>query len=1365
MSKNKSYRLKYDSNNQIDHLTLKFEQSFDFLEVLSLKIRQEDVYKLYTSDYGVLVGRVLANDGFGIPNVKVSIFIQNNNTIDGTNEKDIVYPYKTINTKDQKGIKFNLLPSNKVNKCHQNVGTFPSKSLLLDNNILIETFDEYYKFTTTTNASGDYMFFGVPVGSQELHIDVDLSDIGVLSQAPRDLGFKGTNLKQVDSPNKFKKSTNLESLPQIISQNTSVYIYPFWGDNNEGEIAISKKNINLNFKFEPTCVFMGGAFSDSEKSKVKKNCKASTSTGKMSELTTGQGSIEMIRKEIDGTIKQFEVSGNRLIDGNGVWCYQIPMNLDYTITDEYGNIVPTDDPTKGIPTRAEVRFRISMDDNGGTFTQSKTASYLIPNNSVKADYEFGENTKDSSFVNLLWNKVYSVKNYIPRIQKNKLPKTRRFIGLKSVNNYNNNSPIPYNNIFIDMNLRFSLLCMMSTLIINIVGSINSIISWLADNSLGVIKLPYIVLPTAFGGDNCTYLEGFDYFVPSKYDNNGGYINSECKARTDAVFKNTTYENVTEPKWTGTNIIECIESSLSTDNEVIQFDFFNDWLNGSLYFPRYAEKVKLNKKNGQIKSKYCGVKSEYSTYLVQTCAPSINKDLDEGNNSSNEICYNKEPLNECYLRNASKYSGSGILNNYTGNLYYKSISENGVVYYASDIILLGSLSDCDIDGIPMLHQLLPSTSFKLPSEIGEFDDENQINVTNQFVEELDVQDYSYGGTDYEELTGVEPYQPQENTEFIILSQTAPPANSLDKIDASGVDWGNDPEQRSSGLFVGIGCLNSNTTIKTCINASRLCEIGVDFDETHEDYIDENDSTNEIASDGFISLDEVSDGDARSMFATLNYNNLKVNENKKYEFIYNFPDGFDGKLRYDKYPENDPNTALSTDTINEDYYKFRFGVSSLNDLVYYSDDNNKFGFPKYKNSFYFYFGLKYGSSALDVFNSQYFVPCSNPDEDKFQITFRLIRGESACKTSDGSFGITIENQTNPCTVYVDGLPLNDYYNTNVVDEIILTNKQSKFYTVTVIDANNYKVVKTYFLPLKGNISFDYDTTNASSAISNDGSINITNILNTNSNIQTVYYNIYSIDENNTETLLYSGDSTTGSILINTLGNGKYSIEIYESPSCKLNVVKEYFQINSPAYIETKTPIARSLHSANGGGTGLITGGGTVSEKGICWNQTGVPTITDNKAIIGGVETDYTVVMTNLFIGQKYYVKAYVITEFGLSYGNEIEYTHQYVLQNNYIMRYFTSESVKTLGADYPVGTNLEIVYSYLNIIGDESSRVDPKTKIINEGNRYSGSIASDFNKDGFTIEDILPASDEFYNYFGSDNIMTDEGEVEFDSQNLF
>ena len=72
---NKTIRLKTKPGGDDKHLKVKLEQSFDFLEVLSLKISQEDLYADFCSNYGVVVGRVLANQGFGVPNSKVSIFI------------------------------------------------------------------------------------------------------------------------------------------------------------------------------------------------------------------------------------------------------------------------------------------------------------------------------------------------------------------------------------------------------------------------------------------------------------------------------------------------------------------------------------------------------------------------------------------------------------------------------------------------------------------------------------------------------------------------------------------------------------------------------------------------------------------------------------------------------------------------------------------------------------------------------------------------------------------------------------------------------------------------------------------------------------------------------------------------------------------------------------------------------------------------------------------------------------------------------------------------------------------------------------------------------------------------------------------
>ena len=70
------------------------DQEFEYLEILSLKVLQSQIYTRQCSDYGVIVGRVSVNNGFGIPNAKVSVFIP----LDSADESNPVisdlYPYK-----------------------------------------------------------------------------------------------------------------------------------------------------------------------------------------------------------------------------------------------------------------------------------------------------------------------------------------------------------------------------------------------------------------------------------------------------------------------------------------------------------------------------------------------------------------------------------------------------------------------------------------------------------------------------------------------------------------------------------------------------------------------------------------------------------------------------------------------------------------------------------------------------------------------------------------------------------------------------------------------------------------------------------------------------------------------------------------------------------------------------------------------------------------------------------------------------------------------------------------------------------------------------------------------------------------------
>ena len=104
---NKGYRIHTNIVNDTV-LNVNMRQEMDFLEVLSLKLRQKDAYRLHSSNYGVIIGRVLANDAFGIPNAKISLFIERDDS--DTSDMEYIYPYSEVTSKDRDGRRYNVLP-------------------------------------------------------------------------------------------------------------------------------------------------------------------------------------------------------------------------------------------------------------------------------------------------------------------------------------------------------------------------------------------------------------------------------------------------------------------------------------------------------------------------------------------------------------------------------------------------------------------------------------------------------------------------------------------------------------------------------------------------------------------------------------------------------------------------------------------------------------------------------------------------------------------------------------------------------------------------------------------------------------------------------------------------------------------------------------------------------------------------------------------------------------------------------------------------------------------------------------------------------------------------------------------------------
>jgi hypothetical protein len=234
------------------------------------------------------------------------------------------------------------------------------------------------------------MIMGVPIGFQTVVMDVDLSDIGEFSLTPQDLIRMGLATEGQVAGNRFKTSTDLNSLPQIINSVKQLDISPLWGEPDICDIAINRLDFDLrddsNVDIQPTAVFMGSIYSTPDKFRVRKKARPKDDMGNLCSLQSGPGQILVIRQTIqqDDTGKpileefKLEQSGN-IIDGDGVWLTELPMNLDYFITNEFGEKVLSNDPTIGIPTKAKYRFKIKWQQSPSLSEQVRRPYYLVPN--------------------------------------------------------------------------------------------------------------------------------------------------------------------------------------------------------------------------------------------------------------------------------------------------------------------------------------------------------------------------------------------------------------------------------------------------------------------------------------------------------------------------------------------------------------------------------------------------------------------------------------------------------------------------------------------------------------------------------------------------------------------------------------------------------------------------------------------------------------------------------------------------------------------------------------------------------------------------------------------------------------------------
>lgn len=78
-----------------------------------------------------------------------------------------------------------------------------------------------------------------------------------------------------------------------------------------------------------------------------------------------------------------------------------------------------------------------------------------------------------------------------------------------------------------------------------------------------------------------------------------------------------------------------------------------------------------------------------------------------------------------------------------------------------------------------------------------------------------------------------------------------------------------------------------------------------------------------------------------------------------------------------------------------------------------------------------------------------------------------------------------------------------------------------------------------------------------------------------------------------------------------------------------------------------------TATAGGNITDAGGGTISARGVCWNTSPTPTISNNKTVNGTGVGSFTSTITGLTDGETYYYRAYATNSSGTTYGQEFSF----------------------------------------------------------------------------------------------------------------
>lgn len=152
--------------------------------------------------------------------------------------------------------------------------------------------------------------------------------------------------------------------------------------------------------------------------------------------------------------------------------------------------------------------------------------------------------------------------------------------------------------------------------------------------------------------------------------------------------------------------------------------------------------------------------------------------------------------------------------------------------------------------------------------------------------------------------------------------------------------------------------------------------------------------------------------------------------------------------------------------------------------------------------------------------------------------------------------------------------------------------------------------------------------------------------------------------------TGPVATGSHTSDGTGNGTFTSNMtgltpgttYYVRAFATNIAgtaygNEVFFTTSPVLVPTLTTTGVTgiaLTTAVSGGSISDENGGAVTARGVCWNTSGNPTISDPRSSDGTGSGNFTSNLTGLAAGTVYYVRAYATNSAGTGYGSQVRFS---------------------------------------------------------------------------------------------------------------